>query len=171
MDYSTLFPDMPDDARLWIHITNRPLTDEEQRALTNRIRQFAEGWTSHNRPVRGAVEMVDDRVLLIAATIDEGPAISGCGIDAVTHAVEEAAQALKFDWASPLDVFYRDDDGRLQQCSRSEFRTRIENEGLTTETIVLDPSVMNVGELREGAVEQPARSAWHARVFDLPEPA
>lgn len=171
MDYSTLFPEMPDDARLWIHITNRTLTDDEEQELKRRLQHFTESWTSHDRSVQGTVEVVDRRILLLAATMGDDAAISGCGIDTATHAVEESAQALGFDWASPLDVFYRDNEGHLQQCSREEFRERIEQEDLTTETTVLDPSVMKVGELREGTFEQPARSAWHARVFDLPQPA
>lgn len=166
-----LFPDLPNEARLWIHIADRTLTTDEQRALTEHIKAFLANWTSHGHPVTGAVEIIDDRLLLLAATIDGDASISGCGIDAATHAIEEAAQALGIDWASPLHVIYRDSDGHLQVCSRSDFRERIESEGLTTETRMLDPSITTVGALREGALEAPAGASWHGRVFDLPQPA
>lgn len=172
MSHSSLFPDLPDDARLWVHIADRPLTEDEQHAFLQQMRQFIAHWTSHERPVTGDVELIDDRVLLLAATIEADDAsISGCGIDAATHAIEEAAQALGVDWASPLQVFYRDGEGHLQVCSRAEFRDRIESDGLTTKTRVIDPSITRVGELRAGALETSAGQSWHARAFDLPQPA
>lgn len=170
MDYATLFPSMPDDARLWIHVTARPLTDEEQATLKQHLRDFIDTWTSHDRSVQGAVEILDYRFLLIAATLDEGD-ISGCGIDAATRAVNEASQRLGLAWVPSLHVVYRDEEGQPQHCTRPAFRTLIENSHVDAATSVFDPSITTVGALRGGQFEQPAGEAWHARVFDLPHPA
>ncbi len=172
MKYASLFPDFADDTRLWVHIAERSLMEDEQRVLLERVRSFIDQWTSHGHPVTGAVKLLEDRILLLAATLEgDGRTISGCGIDAATHTIEEAAQSLGVEWASPLAVFYRDRDGQLRSCSRSAFRDRIQAEELTTETHVLDPSITTVGALRAGAMDTPAEATWHGRVFDLPQPA
>lgn len=168
--YAHCFPDMPDDARLWIYAAERPMTPDEQRALARDLSGFAEGWISHGRPVRGAVEIIEDRFLLIAATITGGD-VSGCGIDASVRAIEDAGRRLSLAWLPALQVFYRAEDATVQSCPRSAFRERIAAGAITTDTAVFDPSTATVGALRSGAFEKPAGQSWHARAFQIPEPA
>lgn len=170
MNEATLFPAFPDDARLWIHVADRALTDPEQNALLDRLAAFIKKWTTHGRPVTGNATVLDDRFLALAATLAEGD-ISGCGIDAATHAVTEAADALDITWVPALHVVFRDTDGRIQHGPRSAFRAHVQQGAVTTETPVFDPSITTLGAFRQGRFERPARASWHARVFDLPTPA
>lgn len=166
MDLSHLFPSLPDDARCWIYVADRPLTDDEQRRLLDRLRAFLQDWTSHGRPVEGAVEVLDDRFIALAAMLSEGE-ISGCGIDDSVRAVDEAAQALGIEWVPALDVLYRDEAGRVQHHARSAFRTLVQEGTVTAATRVFDPSITTLADLREGRFERPAGTSWHARAFDL----
>lgn len=170
MDVASLFPALPDDARVWIYVSDRALTGEEQDVLLGRMDDFIEGWASHGRPVEGAAAVLYDRFLVIAATVANGE-ISGCGIDASTQAVKAAAEALTIHWVPALHVIYRDADGHVRHAPRPTFRQLAQEGAVTTETPVFDPSVTTLGALRQGAFEQPAGAAWHARVFDLPTPA
>lgn len=168
---SPLFPDLPDDARCWIYTSDAPLAPETQAALVERVDAFLEDWASHNRPVQGRATVLYDRFLVLAATLPDGGDISGCGIDASTHALDEAAAALGVTWAPSLHVVYRTPDGTVDTVSRSTFRARIDDGTVTVDTAVFDPSVTTLGAVRDGAFEQPAGTSWHARVFSLPEPA
>ena len=101
---------LPDAARCWIYVAERRLTEAEQTTLLDTLQAFFEGWASHGRPVQGAATCLDDRFLVVAGALTQEGDLSGCGIDASVHTVEEAAQRLGVVWASPLLIFYRDDD-------------------------------------------------------------
>lgn len=170
MDDNPLFPALPDDARCWVYVAERPLTSDEQARLVDRLDAFIQDWSSHGRPVEGAVDVLHGRFVVLAATLAEGD-ISGCGIDASVHAVDDVAEALDIAWVPALHVVYRDAEGQVQHCSRSAFRTLAQDGAVTTETPVFDPSITTLGALRSGQFERPAGASWHARAFDLPQPA
>ena len=170
MTYSDLFPSLSDEARCWIYIAERRLTEAEQTTLLEALQPFFAGWASHGRPVQGTATVLDDRFLVVAGAIAGGE-ISGCGIDASVHAAEEAAGRLGLAWSSPLLVFYRDADGALHTLPRSAFRKLVADGTVTTDTLVFDVSLTTLGQLRNGAFEKPAGTSWHARVFRIPEPA
>ncbi len=158
---------MPDDARLWIYPADRPLSRDDEAALQGALGDFFEDWASHGRRVRGVAHIVEGRFLLVAATLDGD--ISGCGIDASVHAVEAAGQAAGVGWLSPLTVFFRDGEGNVAVAPRPVFRKRVRGGEVTAETMVYDPSITTVGELRAGAFVKTAGASWHGRVFRIPD--
>ncbi len=166
-----LLPDLPDAARVWIHPATAPLPAERQAEFLDRLRAFAERWSSHNQAVRGGATILHDRfVVLAGARVDEADP-SGCAIDDATHAVNEIADALNVQWVPSLYVLYRADDGTIAAVSRGAFQDRADAGAVTTETTVFDPSATTLGAVRHGAFEQPAGQSWHADAFSLPEPA
>jgi hypothetical protein len=166
-----LLPDLPDAARAWIHPAARPLSDETQAALLDRLGAFVDTWSSHQRDVKGGAAVLHDRFVLLAGTQADGTAPSGCAIDDATHAVADAADALGIDWVPSLHVLYRTEDGSIAAASRAAFQDRVGAGAVTTETIVFDPSVTTLGAVRHGAFEQPAGQSWPANAFSLPDPA
>lgn len=170
MTYFDLFPSLSDEARCWIYVAEQPLTEAEQTTLVEALQSFFAGWASHGRPVEGAATVLEDRFLVVAGAIVEGE-ISGCGIDASVHAVEETAAHLGLAWSSPLRVFFRDADGAVHGLPRSAFRKLVADGVVTADTLVFDVSLTTLGALRSGAFEKPAGASWHARVFRIPQPA
>ncbi len=162
------FSALPDDARLWIHATAAPLDDATQSALLDRLSAFMDGWTSHQQPVEGAATILDDRFLVVAAAPVGGGDISGCGIDDLAHAIDDAASALDVDWVPSLHVLYRTADGGVAAVSRRTFQQRAGDGAVTADTPVFDPSLTTLGALREGAFEAPARESWHAQLLGTP---
>jgi len=161
------FSSLPDDARLWIHAADAPLSDATQSALLDRLSAFMDEWTSHQRAVKGAATLLHDRFLVVAAATRNGD-ISGCGIDDLAHAVDDAASALDIDWVPSLHVLYRDDDGAVVATSRRTFQQRADEGSVTADTPVFDPSLTSLGALRDGQFEQPARDSWHAQLLGTP---
>ena len=165
-----LLAPLPDAARLWLFAADRDLTDAETAALLDRVRAFADGWTSHARPVPAAVDLLARRVLAVGAVINEGEVnagVSGCGIDSLQHAVEAAADACGLGWLPPLAVLYRDDAGMVQSVARSDFRRLARAGAVDAATPVLDLTLTTVGALRAEGVERPAGRSWHGRTFGL----
>lgn len=172
MSESTLFPDLPDAARVWIRPSTEPLPDDAQASMVNRLESFVASWRSHDRPVRGAVTVLHDRFLVLAATLEDADgSISGCGIDASVHAIDEAAASLGVEWAPALHVLFQDATGTVQSVGRPAFRQLVDDGTITGATRVFDPSVTTLGAVRDGAFAGPARELWHARVFRIPEAA
>jgi hypothetical protein len=168
---SSLLPDLPDAARVWIHPAAAPLDADTQAALRERLGAFVDEWSSHQQNVKGGVAVLHDRFVVLAGARVDGADPSGCAIDDATRAVDAAAEALGIEWVPSLHLLYRTDDGRVEAVSRSRFRALAEEGAVTTETPVFDPSVTTLGALREGAFEQPAGRSWHADAFSLATPA
>ncbi len=166
MSYASLLSPLSDDARCWFYAADRALSAEEQARVLHTLDAFFEGWTSHQRPVRGRAAFVADRFLLLGAEIPDGD-LSGCGIDKSVHVVEDAARALGFQWCSPLLVFWRDNEGTIQHGKRSDFRKLARSGDVGGETPVFDLSIETVGAVRSGAFEKPAAASWHGVVFRL----
>lgn len=161
-----IFPTLPDTARVWIYTADRQLSQAEQDSLLQAVRPFVEAWTSHGRRVIGEAEVLEGRFLVIASILEKGD-ISGCGIDASVHAVEEAGQQLGVGWLPGLHIVYRDAQGAAQTATRSEFRSLVRSGLVGAETPVFDAGVTSLGALRQGQFERPAGSSWHANAFQI----
>lgn len=154
-----LFPHLPDTADLWIYAFERPLTPTEQQALLDQLRGFIGSWTSHRRPVEGAVALVEDRFLLLAAQVPDGD-LSGCGIDKSVQVLEAAARHLGTGLMGNLAVLYRDASGQVQAADRRTFRQMLRDGQVSAHTPVFDLSLRRVGDWRRGVFEQPAAASW-----------
>ena len=159
-----IFPQLPDDARVWIYTAHRSLTEQESHQLVALLTPFLQQWTYHGKPVQGAADVLYHRFLVIGAS---DPEISGCGIDASTRAVEDAGKALDIQWLSSLTVCYRTPSGTIEAIPRHEFRKRVRNGLITAQTPVFDTSITTLQALRT-SFEKPAASSWHARIFRIP---
>ena len=164
-----LSPSLPDDARLWIFTADRTLTAEDQAQLLDDLNRFVAQWASHGRPVPGDVAIHEDRFVLVGGHLEGG--VSGCGIDSLTHAVEEAGTERGIRWVDGLSIVFRDSEGTIHVLPRPAFRQLVRDGAVTGATLVFDTTVQTVGDLREHGLERPARLTWHGRVFRLMEPA
>ncbi|MEM1055013.1 MAG: hypothetical protein AAGI52_05765 [Bacteroidota bacterium] len=162
----TLFPTLPSDARVWLFATDGSLPDSALAA----VRGWLPSWASHGRPVTAEADVLADCVLVVAAVIsteEMNAGVSGCGIDAMTHAVETALAGANLYQLPALSVAYRDAENAWQVVPRPAFR-RLANGGQVDGTTqVLDLTATDLGTLRASGVERPAAEAWHGRTFGL----
>lgn len=157
---------LPDHARVWIYAADRTLGESEQIRLIELLDSFCANWRSHGRPVKSTATVIEGRFAVIAGEIPGGD-ISGCGIDASVHALDEAANELGLRWMPALSIHFRGSDGSISSVSRSEFRSMARSGDVTSRTRVFDLSLQSVGDLRAGRFEQPAESTWHGSVFGM----
>lgn len=168
---SSLLPALPDDARVWVHPTTAPLPEDVQTAVLERLDAFVDEWTNHQQNVRGGTAVLHDRFIILAGIRADGDSPSGCAIDDASRVINAVAETAGIEWVPSLHVIYQTEDGTIAAVSRGTFQTRVEAGAITTETTVFDPSVTTLGEIRNGAFEQPAGQSWHANAFSLPTPA
>jgi hypothetical protein len=165
MQYADLFPDLPDEARLWVFPAKRDLPSGSGAAVLSRLRAFLPSWTSHGNPVTGDAVILEGRFLVVAAFVANDE-LSGCGIDKLVKAVEDIGTEVGVEWALSLDLFYRDESGEVNVAGRRAFRETAAAGRITTETTVFDPSVTHLGLLRAGAFELPVGRSWHKRLLE-----
>lgn len=158
---------LPDDARLWLFAADGAIGTPAQHDLVAAVRAFTASWKSHGRPVAAGAELLHGRVLAVAGAItpaEVNAGVSGCGIDAMTRAVETAAESAGVRWASALDVCYLA-GADWQVAPRPEFRRMAREGQVTPETVVLDLTPDTLGALRDAGAARPAGAAWHGVAF------
>lgn len=160
----TTISQLDDAARLWVFTTARPLSAEEAEHVLDALTPFLHTWTSHARPVEGAATVQEGRFLLVGAQIPGGD-VSGCGTDALFHAVEAALSTIGTVVAPALTVPYRAPDGAVRLAERPTLHARVAAAEITPDTSVFDLTVGSVGALRAGQFEQIAARTWLARYF------
>ncbi|MEL6445233.1 MAG: hypothetical protein AAFU38_13330 [Bacteroidota bacterium] len=165
---------LPDSARSWFFTADRQLAPTERTDLLEILSPFLRKWQSHGRPVPAEATVLYDRFLTVGAHI-EGEAtnagVSGCGIDAMTHAVMSAADAVGVAWVDGLQIAYEQPDGTPCVVSRRAFRALARDGNVDGATPVFVTTLATVGAVRSQGLRQPASEAWHGRTFRLTETA
>jgi len=158
------FQDQPDDARLWVFAAREPLDSDVQDQLLTSVDEFLSGWAAHGHPLRASRDLREGRFLFIAVDRASEPP-SGCSIDAMVRHLKGLEEALGASLVAHGPVWVRREDGAIDCLSRAEFRAGSGSGEITGETPVFDTTLTEVGALRSGRFELPARSTWHGTLL------
>ena len=152
------FAQLPDDGRLWIFGSDRPLGRDEAAVLLEEVDRFLDQWKAHGAPLRSARDWRDDRILAIGIDPTAEQA-SGCSIDGLFRELQRLEGPLATSLLAGGRVFYRDRNGRTQLALRNEIGRLASAHVIDTDTPVLDTSLTTVGAFRE-RFERSARDTW-----------
>ncbi|MFT5017530.1 MAG: hypothetical protein ACI9G6_002306, partial [Limisphaerales bacterium] len=75
----------------------------------------------------------------------------------------ELGAELGIDFFNRMRFSYRDDKGNIHTVGRDEFKNLYRSGRLENDTIVFDPLVKELGELRQ-IFERPLEDSWHSRM-------
>lgn len=157
------FSELPDDARLWIFGSGRPLDEAEERRLLDAVDRFLDGWKAHGTPLSAARDWRHGRFLLVAVDESTAPP-SGCSIDSLVHLLKELEEDLGVVLVDNSPVWFQQGE-EVRRASRAEFLARVGAGEVGPDTVVFDNTVIRVGALRDGEWEGPARESWHGKAF------
>ena len=154
------FQALPDDSRMWCFGASRAPGAAETARLLDSMHAFVQEWTAHRRDLKAGMAWRDQRFLLIA--VDETDAdASGCSIDALNRHLRALEATLGLDLLDSTPVWYRDDSGHVQSCSRAEFGAAAARGDVGVGTLVFDLTLTRLGDLRSGRFERAASTSWH----------
>lgn len=158
----TEFAALPDEARVWVFGSDRPITGEHVHHLLGAVDEFLASWAAHGAPLSCAREWRDDRFLVIG--VDERDAgASGCSVDGLFRLLGAREGEIGASLRGSGRVFYRDANGVVASSTRAEFR-KLAADGVVDEnTIVFDPSITRMADYR-GAFETRAKDSWHSQL-------
>lgn len=160
------FPELPDDARLWVFPSPGPLEPEAAERLLAEVDRFLEGWHAHGRPVVGGREWRHGQFLLVGAD-ERATGVSGCSIDSLFRALQGLEREMRISLTDAFPVWFRGGDGEIRSVPRPEFRALAEAGEVDADTVVFNHTVGTVGEVRAGRWEGPLRESWHAKAFPV----
>jgi hypothetical protein len=152
------FHQLPDNARVWVFASDRPLRDDDARTLLDAVDAFLSQWKAHGAPLRSARDWRDDRFLAIGVDPTAEQA-SGCSIDGLFRGLRDLEQRLDTALVSGGRIFYRGEDGAPQRASRQDLAMLGDRGSITPDTPVFDTSVTTAVGWRSG-FERPARDSW-----------
>ena len=154
---------LPDDARVWVFGSERPLDDASATRLLGVVDQYQSRWAAHGEPLTSARSWRDDRFLTIA--VDQRTAgASGCSIDALFRQLQTLERELGVSIVGGGRIFYRDAAGVIQATDRETFAELAASGELGPRTPVFDPTVQTLGDWRR-AFERPVAASWHAALL------
>lgn len=149
-------------SRVWIYGSERQLTAAETTTVRKELQAFVAEWVSHRRELHAAADVLHDRFVVVA--VDETRAeASGCSIDGSVRFLQALGARLGVDFFNRMIFSYRDGKGNIQTVARDEFKALYRNGKLENDTIVFDPLVKELGELRQ-IFERPLEDSWHSRM-------
>ena len=149
-------------SRIWIYGAERALQPEETTLLRQRAQEFVSGWVSHQQALRAGADVLYDRFLVLA--VDETQAAaSGCSIDGSVHFVQTVGAELGVDFFNRMRFSYRDGNSQVRTVGRDDFKQLYANGTIGNDTIVFDPLIKELGELRQ-IFERPLEDSWHSRM-------
>lgn len=166
---ATLFPDFPDEARLWVYALAKPLSPEDGARVTARLNDFLREWNSHGTRVTGAFEVYENRFVLIAGYVDDG--VSGCSTDSMVRVMKQLREESGIDGFDRTLVFFRDSENRVQAVGREDFKALVGAGKVDADTTVFDATIQFVGDLHRGSFETMFAKSWHAAAFSQSRPA
>ncbi len=157
------FRDLPDDARVWVFGADRALSGAERAELLDMVDAHLEQWRAHGAPLTASRDFREDRFLIVGVDV-RGAAASGCSIDGLHHALQEAERRLGVQLLGGGRVFYRGADGLVRSGARDEFRALAASGAVRQESPVFDTTVGTAGAARV-RFEVPAKHSWHGKMF------
>jgi hypothetical protein len=156
------FESLPDDARIWVFASDKPLTGAAADTLLAAVDQFLAAWKAHGVPLSSAREWRDARFLAVGVDVTAENA-SGCSIDGLFRTLQQLERTLGSRLVGGGRVFYRGRAG-IETATRAEFAERVKAGEIARETPVFDTSITAVADWR-ARFERPAGASWTAALF------
>jgi hypothetical protein len=155
-----MFSELSPNTRLWIYQAHEPFASADIPTVENSLQQFAREWVSHNNKLSTAAAVLHERFIVLG--VDESlVGASGCSIDSSVHFLKELGAQYHKDLFDRMRFSY-EKDGAVYTVSKDEFARLYAQGEINDETIVFDPLVNTVADLRAN-FRKPLKDSWHAR--------
>ena len=101
--FKSLFPELPDSSRIWLHLANRKLVASEEQFLKEELSLFLDSWSAHGKRLQCNATLLFSQYLIFS--VDENiESASGCSIDSSVHFAKRMGSELGIDFFTRLEV-------------------------------------------------------------------
>ena len=149
------FDKLPDQARVWVHQADRPLTTGDVKTIEGALQPTLNQWAAHGQPLLASMKVIDSRFVVIG--VDEGYNLpSGCSIDASMRSLQEIGQRLSVDFFD-RSAAIRLADGTVSTFALPMLKAAVAEGVVTPDSTVLNTLVTTKSEFL---------TRWHIRASD-----
>ena len=101
--FKSLFPELPDSSRIWLHLANRKLVASEEQFLKEELTIFLDSGSAHGKRLKCNATLLFSQYLIFS--VDENiESASGCSIDSSVHFAKRMGSELGIDFFTRLEV-------------------------------------------------------------------
>ncbi len=101
--FKSLFPELPDSSRIWLHLANRKLVASEEQFLKEELTVFLDSWSAHGKRLQCNATLLYSQYLIFS--VDENiESASGCSIDSSVRLMKQLGKELQVDFFNRLFI-------------------------------------------------------------------
>lgn len=136
--FKSLFPELPDSSRIWLHLANRKLVASEEQFLKEELTVFLDSWSAHGKRLQCNATLLFSQYLIFS--VDENiESASGCSIDSSVHFAKRMGSELGIDFFTRLEVLV---------IEENETRLLSYFDALAQKAPFINPQITLLSELR-----------------------
>lgn len=154
------FDALPDSSRVWVYMSDRPLSEQEVSHAREVLNTFTDQWQVHGKPMRASFDIKNNHFIIIAAD-EQLNAASGCSIDDSVRVIRALGNELSVDFFNRNNVAFLQDDKVVLQSLSSVKKSLLER-SLSGGTSIVNTLVSTKGDLSHNWI-QPLSSSWLGR--------
>ena len=134
------------DSRVWVYQSTRLFSEQEAKAIEERLRGFAQEWTAHSRSLAASGAVLHNRFLVLA--VDESRAgASGCSIDKSVQFLEGLEKEFRTNLFDRLTFAYQI-GGEIKTASLEELKGLYQAGAIGDGALYFDNLVGTLTDLR-----------------------
>lgn len=154
-------PSFAPESRVWIYMTDRPMTHAESRQVQQALGTFAHQWTAHNQALQAKAEVFQNQFVILM--VDETQAgASGCSIDKSVHFLEQLGAEIGLDFFERMRFAWVEEE-KMHFADRAEFAAKVKQGRIDEETLVVNTLAQTRQDLAEKFLV-PYGKSWHRRL-------
>lgn len=155
---------LSDESRVWVHMSDRTLTEHELEVWSELMEGFFLDWTAHGQELLASWSLLGRRLLVVA--LDESQAdATGCSIDKLMRLIQEEGGQMvpAVDWLTRTHTLYNK-DGIWMELDLHEFWAACKAGLIEDDARVVNTVFQKKGEC-PGKVVLPFSESWHAEMW------
>ncbi len=139
------FSKLTENARIWVYISNRFITPEEQKTICSKGSTFLSTWAAHGADLKAALEIIDNCFLVIAVDEDNTSA-SGCSIDASITFLQSLEKDVNISFLDWQNIAYFDEQ-EVKLSNRKSFAAAIKENKISHQVEVFNANIKTKKDL------------------------
>ena len=154
------FEQINDQAKIWIFQADKQLNQIDE--IRQDLYAFLEAWTTHNKQLYSAGDIVFSRFVVIA--VDENhQSVSGCSQDTLTHFMVDLGNKYHVNFLDRMQVAYLSVKGsEIETLHLNDLKAKIQSGEINHETKVFNNLVKTKAEFINHWKTQ-IKDSWHQK--------
>lgn len=157
------YKNFPDNSKVWIYQSSKPLDEDEVNFLKVRIDEFVAAWESHGSLLKADFDVLHN--LFIAFFVDEqGDRMCGSAQDRAVRLMKDLEQELEVELVNRMNLSYLK-NGKVVVVKMNDFAALYENGEITDDTLVFNNTITTKKEF-DTIWKTPLKNSWHKQLVE-----